>query len=114
VDFRDNSLNINEFTALLRALFRNEKGKPYPVDAYMCNELFGIFNISGDGSMNREEFIFCWNNWIKKIVRPVSAIIIVDVQNDFISGTLAISNCPAGQNGEEVSVRWPPFSIPKA
>ena len=73
--------------------------------------------------MNKEEFIYCWNNWIKKvcsifsrcfspkpetlsrnfkIVRPISALIIVDVQNDFISGTLAISNCPAGQNGEEV------------
>ena len=37
-----------------------------------------------------------------QIVRPVSAFIIVDVQNDFISGTLSISNCPAGQNGEEV------------
>ena len=40
-------MNINEFTALLKALFRNEKGKPYPIDAYMCNELFTIFNISG-------------------------------------------------------------------
>ena len=27
----------------------------------------------------------------------------MDVQNDFISGSLAISNCPAGQNGEDVS-----------
>ena len=26
----------------------------------------------------------------------------VDVQNDFISGSLAIKNCPAGQDGEEV------------
>ena len=26
----------------------------------------------------------------------------MDVQNDFISGSLAIKNCPAGQNGEEV------------
>ena len=37
-----------------------------------------------------------------KVVRPVSALIIVDVQNDFISGSLAISNCPARHNGEEV------------
>ena len=35
-------------------------------------------------------------------MQPRSAIIIVDVQNDFISGSLAISNCPAGQNGEDV------------
>lgn len=98
----DNSLNINEFTALIKALFRNEKGKPYPIDPYMCTEIFNIFNKSGDGSMNKEEFTYCWNNWIKKIVRPVSALIVIDVQNDFISGSLAITNCPAGQNGEEV------------
>ncbi len=43
-----------------------------------------------------------WNNWIKKIVRPISALLVIDVQNDFISGSLAITNCPAGQDGEEV------------
>ena len=26
---RDNSININEFTAICKALFRNDKGKPY-------------------------------------------------------------------------------------
>ena len=62
----DGSLNINEFTALLKALFRNEKGKPYPLDAHMINEFFGIFNVSGDGSRGRDEFAFCGNGWIKK------------------------------------------------
>ena len=28
--------------------------------------------------------------------------VIVDVQNDFISGSLAIVNCPARQDGEDV------------
>lgn len=37
-----------------------------------------------------------------QIVRPVCALLVVDVQNDFISGTLSISNCPAKHNGEEV------------
>jgi len=55
--------------------------------------------------MSKQEFLFCWNNWIKKIVRPISALIVVDVQNDFISGSLAISNCPAGHDGEEVRRR---------
>ena len=35
-------------------------------------------------------------------MKPRSAFVIVDVQNDFISGSLAIKNCPAGQHGEEV------------
>jgi hypothetical protein len=36
-------------------------------------------------------------------VKPKAALVVVDVQNDFISGSLAIINCPAGQNGEDVS-----------
>lgn len=46
-----------------------------------------------------------------QIVRPVSAIVVVDVQNDFISGSLAISNCPAKQNGEEVCRKWQYFNM---
>ena len=44
---RDNAMNINEFTALIKALFRNEKGKPYPIDTHMITEIFNIFNKSG-------------------------------------------------------------------
>ena len=90
-------MNINEFTALIKALFRNEKGKPYPIDNYMVTEIFNIFNKSGvsivsrrvtiiqhsqkkltfdylvlqDGSMSKEEFAYCWNNWIKKVSNAV-------------------------------------------
>lgn len=34
--------------------------------------------------------------------RPVNALLIIDVQNDFIDGSLALRDCPAKQNGEEV------------
>lgn len=40
--------------------------------------------------------------YVLQIVRPISAFLIVDVQNDFISGTLNISNCSAQQNGLDV------------
>lgn len=33
----------------------------------------------------------------------MNAFLVVDVQNDFISGSLNISNCAAQQNGIEVS-----------
>ena len=35
-------------------------------------------------------------------VRPVNALLIIDVQNDFISGSLSLRNCPSKHNGEEV------------
>ena len=38
-----------------------------------------------------------------QIVRPVSALLVIDVQNDFISGSLAVVNCPAGEDGGDVS-----------
>ncbi|XP_037943014.1 nicotinamidase-like [Teleopsis dalmanni] len=45
----------------------------------------------------------CFNFlFILQIVRPVNAFLIVDVQNDFISGSLDISNCSAQQKGYEI------------
>lgn len=35
-------------------------------------------------------------------LKPISAFVIVDVQNDFITGSLSLSRCPAGQDGAEV------------
>ncbi|RXG51540.1 Pyrazinamidase/nicotinamidase [Armadillidium vulgare] len=99
---KDGVLNQTEFGALCRALFRNEKGKPYPVDTADLITLFTIFDTNKDNAINKEEFKFCWQKWIKQVVRPITCLLVVDVQNDFISGSLAISNCPAGHNGEEV------------
>nr|XP_045599474.1 uncharacterized protein LOC123758803 [Procambarus clarkii]XP_045599475.1 uncharacterized protein LOC123758803 [Procambarus clarkii] len=98
----DGFLSQNEFSALCRALFRNERGKPYPVDAAMLDNIFTIFDTNKDHVIDKEEFRYCWQTWIKQVVRPVTALVVVDVQNDFISGSLAISSCPAGQHGEEV------------
>ncbi|KAK8739242.1 hypothetical protein OTU49_003543 [Cherax quadricarinatus] len=98
----DGFLSQNEFAALCRALFRNERGKPYPVDTAMLDTIFTIFDTNKDHVIDKEEFRYCWQKWIKQVVRPVTALVVVDVQNDFISGSLAISNCPAGQQGEEV------------
>ena len=73
-DSRDKSININEFSALCTALFKNEKGKPYPLDSQQISDLFMIFNVSGDGSMSMQEFVYCWNGWITKVRRRVSII----------------------------------------
>lgn len=35
-------------------------------------------------------------------VRPVSALLIINVQNDYISGAMALKDAPAGQDGYEV------------
>lgn len=44
----------------------------------------------------------CWNRWIKTCCRPKNAFLIVDVQNDFITGSLNIKQCAAQHDGSEV------------
>ncbi|KAL5274962.1 KIAA0368 family protein [Megaselia abdita] len=98
----DGKLSLAEFTLICRALFRNDKGHIYDVPKDRLHHMFEVFDINTDGFIDRDEFKFCWNNWIKIIVRPVNAFLIVDVQNDFISGSLNISNCSAQHNGDEI------------
>ncbi|XP_075226775.1 nicotinamide amidase isoform X2 [Lycorma delicatula] len=98
----DGYLNLAEFECICRALFRSDRGKIYGLEPDRLQEVFDIFDTDKDGLISREEFVFCWNHWIKTIVRPISVFLVVDVQNDFISGTLNISKCSAQQNGLEV------------
>ncbi|EGD78262.1 hypothetical protein PTSG_12871 [Salpingoeca rosetta] len=55
-----------------------------------------------DGTVNVPDFLLCWNNWMKLGERPRTALIVVDVQHDFIDGSLALRACDAKQDGAEV------------
>ncbi|KAL3282963.1 hypothetical protein HHI36_006121 [Cryptolaemus montrouzieri] len=98
----DNHLSLEEFEELCGGLFRNSNEESYAIDRKQLKDIFSVFDRNSDGLIDRKEFKLCWNNWIKTIVKPVSALVLVDVQNDFISGTLDVRNCPAGHNGEEI------------
>ena len=37
-----------------------------------------------------------------QILKPKTAILLIDIQNDFITGSLSLSACPAKQDGAEV------------
>ncbi|XP_022244231.1 uncharacterized protein LOC106461530 [Limulus polyphemus] len=99
---RDGCLNMKEFGNLAKSLLSDRSGRPYPLSIRMQADMFFVFDRNKDGKIDMEEFKIVWKDWIKVILHPVSALIIVDVQNDFISGTLAIRNCPAGQDGLDV------------
>ncbi|KAF0301170.1 Nicotinamidase [Amphibalanus amphitrite] len=98
----DGKLSVDEFGALCRALFRDETGAPYPLEIKKLACMFSVFDTNQDGFIDSAEFQTCWSKWITPILRPITAFVIVDVQNDFISGSLAVCNCPAGHKGEEV------------
>ena len=97
---KNGRLMRSEFHYILRDLFRDAFGNLHSIDTEKENEIYSIF--SKGGELNLEKFNDCWNCWIKTILRPVSAFVVIDVQNDFITGALAIKDYPAKEDGTDV------------
>lgn len=64
--------------------------------------LFKVFDLKNDHYIDRDEFTNLCQNWLEKTFCKRCALVVVDVQNDFIDGSLALINGPAGQDGAEV------------
>ncbi|XP_069177396.1 nicotinamidase isoform X1 [Procambarus clarkii] len=99
---QDGFLNKNEFSALCCALFQNEKGETYPIETTIFDAIFTIFDNKKDQVIDSDEFHYCWQQWITTVLRPVTALVVVDVQNDFISGSLGLNINLEDQHGEKV------------
>ncbi|RWS00591.1 pyrazinamidase/nicotinamidase-like protein [Dinothrombium tinctorium] len=96
-------LSTKDFLNLCESLFvEPDSNKPYNIPSSYLDFMFSKFNFTKSGFIGFGEFRSMWNNWIAKILWPRSALIVVDVQNDFISGSLSINKCPAGQKAEEI------------
>jgi len=65
-------------------------------------QIFKAFDSKNDHILDFDEFSNMCINWLEKTFRPSCALVVVDVQNDFIDGSLALINAPAGQDGAEV------------
>lgn len=98
----DGELSLKEVCGLTEELFVDENGSSYEFPAWRSAEVFYIFDIDSDGRINLEELESMWDKLIVPVLRPRTALIVIDVQNDFIDGSLAIRHCPAGQDGKEV------------
>uniref|UniRef100_A0A1I8GH48 nicotinamidase n=1 Tax=Macrostomum lignano TaxID=282301 RepID=A0A1I8GH48_9PLAT len=55
-----------------------------------------------DGVVSRRDFQNSAGPWLSVIFNGPAVLVVVDVQNDFISGSLALKSCEAGQDGAEV------------
>lgn len=65
--FSDDLLSLPEFMLICRALFRNDKGHIYVVSDEKLEQIFEVFDKNEDGFIDRNEFQFCWNHWIKTV-----------------------------------------------
>lgn len=98
---RDGFLDEKEFRGMLEAVFC-KNGQSYILGDKEVDDFQKLLDKDGDGKIGKDDFRDCWLYWLKPILSPVSALVIVDVQNDFIDGSLSLKNCPAGQDGSAV------------
>ncbi|RUS80313.1 hypothetical protein EGW08_011914 [Elysia chlorotica] len=99
---RDGYLDGEEFFGLLQDLIGPSTNNEQTLTEDTASSFFTIIDLDNDGRISKEEFRCAWLYWLKQILKPVTALVIVDVQNDFISGSLALRECPAGQDAESV------------
>lgn len=99
----DDLLSPQEFAKCCRSLFRNDSvRRRYELPVAQAQQIFEVFDRNADGFIDRDEYRFCYEHWIRVIVQPTSALLVIDVQNDFVSGTMNLQNCPSKHDGEEV------------
>lgn len=94
-------LTEKDFDALTRTLLTDADGGVNEISVKMAADLFITFD-QDNRKIYWHRFENLWKNWIKPLLNPVTALLIIDVQNDFIDGTLALKNCPAKQDGADV------------
>lgn len=92
--FEMNSLDLESFKLLLRDLFTDlQNGDSDKKNDEQIKQLFDLFDQDKDGRLNERETAFMWTNWARKLQTGLrTALVIVDVQNDFISGSLPVPN----------------------
>ncbi|XP_012266017.2 nicotinamidase-like [Athalia rosae] len=96
---KDGLIDFDEFRTMCVDLFGNEEVEKHE---YRVRDIFDILDSDEDGTLNQEEWERCCKEWTSVVVNPVNVFLIVDVQNDFIEGTLALRDCGKGQDGAEV------------
>lgn len=98
---RDSALDLNEFEMMLKSLY-SFSGNSYFLQKPKIKAMFNFFDTNRDDKISIDEFERFWFKMVKPTLLPKSALVIVDVQNDFIDGTLALKRCEAKQDGAEV------------
>ncbi|XP_078683422.1 nicotinamidase-like [Branchiostoma floridae x Branchiostoma belcheri] len=97
----DGFLNDQEFHALCGELLSNSK-KTYNLTTEQTDSIFRLLDTNKDGKLDISEFKTAWFYWLRQVLDCKSALIVVDMQNDFIDGSLAVRHCPAHEDGTDI------------
>lgn len=86
-------MSLDEFSLICRALFRNDKGKIYDIPKDRLHFMFEVFDDNKDGYIDRDEFKFCWNNWIKSVSKTSFNVNFIFHFDYMISTPFVFLNC---------------------
>ncbi|XP_065065052.1 nicotinamidase-like [Rhopilema esculentum] len=86
-----------------KALKDLANGEDCKLSADQLNNIIqALTHHSLQGKIDADMWNSCVKYWARKDISEKSALIAVDVQNDFISGSLALKNQPAKEDGAEI------------
>ncbi|XP_014612312.1 PREDICTED: pyrazinamidase/nicotinamidase-like [Polistes canadensis] len=94
----DGVIDENEFLLLCKELFEEEVDD----NEWRVKEIFKKFHTNEESGLKGNEWERCYKEWIQPIVEPVNVLVVVDVQNDFIHGSLSLRNCKSKHDGYQV------------
>ncbi|XP_029041447.1 nicotinamidase-like [Osmia bicornis bicornis] len=94
----ETGLNYTNFHSICAALFQPHELEK---EERRLEDIFNLFDGDNDGILKGQEWkIFI--HWLRVIFEPITALLVVDVQNDFIDGSLALRRCGCNQDGVDV------------
>ncbi|XP_076621999.1 uncharacterized protein LOC143342221 [Colletes latitarsis] len=94
----ENTLNESNFRVICAALFSSDEIQQ---NDWRILDIFSLFDRDRDGILKGQEWKTFYD-WLQTMIEPVTALLVVDVQNDFIDGSLALRNCGCDQDGVDV------------
>lgn len=94
-------LTQEDLAELLKYLF-TDYGDPSIDRTSVTEHLFQTFDLNHDGKIDLFELEYVWHQWWVPIQEPKSALIVVDLQNDFTSGTLSLKDTSSCRGPESL------------
>ena len=97
------TLTRSEITALLEKLVGGDISTAVDINGEpVLDSLIQALDADNSGEVDLDELLAAWRAWFGQALNPVRCLLIIDVQNDFISGTLRIDKCPAQQDPTKI------------
>lgn len=79
---RNDILDLNEFHILVNDLFNFDSAKR--ISPKQVTKLYDMLDLTGDGVIDRTEFIKIWHHWVQPVLNPTSVLLVLNLQNDYL------------------------------